>query len=184
IFICVDLEAWESDQEKILELGVTTLDLQQLPTYPNCKPWDLLEHMVYKHYIIDKNRKKKNKKFSRSCPHMFLFGESQKRSSQWLSTKYNKEVPKGTSLKDRPIVLVGHGLPNDERYLATLGIYPRSWPNLVGTIDTQGIARGESFPLNLERMFDRFRVPTPCAHNAGNDAAYTMHALLIFALYK
>ncbi|KAK7534763.1 uncharacterized protein J3D65DRAFT_542499, partial [Phyllosticta citribraziliensis] len=176
-FLCVDLEAWEFDQGRILELGVTTLDLQQLPTYPNCNPWDLLEHMVYEHYIIDKNRRKKNKKFSRSCPHMFLFGESQTRSSQWLSARYNKAVPKGLSTKDRPIVLVGHGLPNDERYLATLGIHPRSWPNLVGIIDTQGIAQGESFPLNLERMLDRFRMPTPCAHNAGNDAAYTMHAL-------
>lgn len=184
VFLCMDLEAWEFDCKTILELGVTTLDLQKLPAYPNCNPWDLLHHMVYEHYIIEENRRRKNKKYSRSCPHMFLFGKSRNQSSGWLSYKYNKKFPNEASIKDRPIVLVGHGLPNDEKYLASLGIHPRRWPNLVGIIDTQGIAQGESFPLNLGRMLDRFRVPTPCAHNAGNDAAYTMHALLIFALYK
>ncbi|KAK8201054.1 hypothetical protein BKA81DRAFT_364988 [Phyllosticta paracitricarpa] len=184
VFMCLDLEAWEHKQDFILEVGLTILDLQKVSTYPHCKPWELLEHLDYQHYIVKRHRHRINKVYSRGCPNMFLFGESTVNSAQQIATKLNKGIAREKNFSDRPIVLVGHDFPSDERYLETIGVSARNWRNTVGIVDTKKIAEMESFPGKLERMLDRFRVPTPCAHNAGNDAAYTMHALLLFALYR
>ncbi|KAK8244849.1 hypothetical protein HDK77DRAFT_482075 [Phyllosticta capitalensis] len=181
LFICVDLEAHEFRQKVILELGVATLDLNDLRSYPNCDPWSLLTKVAYKHYIVQEHKHVKNRKFAVSCPNRFLFGDSEMEPGKEIAKKYKRFPETDTT---RPVVLVGHSLSSDIKYLDSLGVKTRAWPNLIGTIDTQKLAAKVEYPLNLGKLLAEFGLPVKFPHNAGNDAAFTMHALLLFALFK
>jgi hypothetical protein len=70
----------------------------------------------------------------------------------------------------RNVLLVGHNIDSDVRYLEdTIGFNVVSIPSIIAVIDTQQLAR---------RVFN-FR------HNGGNDAVYTLKALMhLFCSYQ
>jgi len=95
-----------------------------------------------------------------------------------LSQAADISTPKQTQA--RSVVFVGHGLGNDDSYLSTLGFDTRNARNIVHKIDTQTIAGGsKKKSIGLKKLLQRLDLEHKNLHNAGNDAAYTLQALLL-----
>ncbi|KAI5203602.1 hypothetical protein E4T39_04098 [Aureobasidium subglaciale] len=136
----------------------------------------------------------------------FLFGAVEHRVPLTAIQPYLKLQP------DRLYILVGHALHHDIEKLAhTLGYELRNESNVVAIVDTYALAQqcrmtlpgrlsklwkflvnsglGDATPADVIRLFS----PKPhtadldfeskhAFHNAGNDAFYSMHTLLMLAL--
>lgn len=85
----------------------------------------------------------------------------------------------------RNVVLVFHDASQDLAYLDKLGCSMDFFENILETVDTrnmhQFIARGQN-PTKLETVLDSLGIPWQHLHNAGNDALYTMRAMVALAL--
>lgn len=86
--------------------------------------------------------------------------------------------------EERNVVLLGHDPAQDIAYLEQLGYDPldrSKLPNLVEILDTASLYRAwkrEANPRALGAVLYVFDVPAWHLHNAGNDARYTLQALL------
>ncbi len=85
----------------------------------------------------------------------------------------------------RNIVLVFHDASSDLAYLDKLGCSMDFFENILETVDTrnmhQFIVRGQN-PTKLETVLDSLEIRWQHLHNAGNDALYTMRAMVALAL--
>ena len=85
------------------------------------------------------------------------------------------------------IVLVGHGLSGDIKSLRHLGIDIYGLPNMCETVDTKDLhshLRKTDNGVSIKSLLSEFGLPYRYLHNAGNDAVYTMQALLAIILQK
>lgn len=96
-----------------------------------------------------------------------------------------QRVLEGTNEEDkRAIVLVGHDFSNDIRYMRNLGYDVTNLSSLskhAPILDTQGMYRvmkGDKDPAKLAKLLEEIDVMPWGLHNAGNDARYTMEALI------
>jgi len=75
VFIAIDLEAWERDNNLITEVGIAVLDTQRIRTVPpgrNGKNWfDLISA---RHIRVKENAWARNERFVLGCPDRFNFG--------------------------------------------------------------------------------------------------------------
>lgn len=78
----------------------------------------------------------------------------------------------------RKIVLVGHGLKNEVAFLKNLTFDLYSAPNLVAIVDTQSIGFSKN-QLGLKKLCQAVGIEPQSLHNAGNDAAYTLRAMIL-----
>lgn len=83
----------------------------------------------------------------------------------------------------RDIIVVGHGLGHDNRYLQSLEFSLDSVVNIIGDIDTQKLARPKP-PIGLKTLLAALEIEAVNLHNAGNDAVYTMQAFVKIAKLK
>lgn len=88
----------------------------------------------------------------------------------------------------RDIVLVGHGMPADLAALAELGLDVQGELQAVAVVDTRRVAEelmrldfGSQGP-SLAKLLEHLQCPIGKMHNAGNDAAFAMRAMLALAL--
>ncbi len=84
----------------------------------------------------------------------------------------------------RNIVLVGHDLRMDLECLHRLGFDPTKVTGYIQTIDTADLWRAfkrDFLSRNLEAIMADLGLQAWDAHNAGNDAAYTLQALIVLA---
>lgn len=85
----------------------------------------------------------------------------------------------------RNIVFVGHDVGADIAYLRQLGYDPSNLSNLVDTVDSATMyrfLRREPNPRSLGSILAELDITGWNLHNAGNDAVYTMQAMLAIAL--
>jgi hypothetical protein len=75
-------------------------------------------------------------------------------------------------------VLVGHALKNEVPYLHNLDFELPEAPNVVWRFDTDrlGVNKGG---IGLGRLCKAVGLDSTALHNAGNDAAYTLRAMLL-----
>ncbi|KAK3641883.1 hypothetical protein LTR56_000041 [Elasticomyces elasticus] len=134
-----------------------------------------------------------NYAFSKDRVHGFMFGDTT-RVVEALPAAIIKDalhIPQSSSYPDidgRKIVLVGHAIHNELRIMEGHGINIDDLPTVIGTLDTpRTFGRG----ISLEDLLVSLGLPLPrnsvgtavSFHNAGNDAHYTLRALLAL-LYK
>lgn len=193
IFICVDVEAYERNHARITELGfafLDTADLNGLAPGKNGHSW--IDAIRCKHFRISENKHLINKAFILGCPDQFQFGESEfisiRNAPQIIASCFKPPYfnPNG-SVDDakRNIILVGHDLPSDVDYLRKIGYDVTNLPNLRENIDTSSMYRAlrrETNPRNLGSCLADLSLTGWWLHNAGNDAAYTMQAMVAIAL--
>jgi hypothetical protein len=193
VFICIDCEAYERDQAKVTEIGVAVLDMRDLW---NIEPFRLSElgpgFIKSAHYRPVEFSKLVNRRFVHGCPKAFGFG-----TSTWVRTidvapilQRIFEDPSRISIAAhasditseplRDVVVVGHGLGNDDKYLRTLGFSFRYMPNVIGVTDTQRLASTRT-QVGLKKLLAALQIEAINLHNAGNDAVYTMQALVKMA---
>lgn len=194
VFICIDCEAYERAQHLITEIGVSVLDpkaLKDIDPGSDGSAWfGAIRHAhlrpnEYKHLV--------NKAFVKGCPDKFNFGKTDfiklADAGKILQRIFanpgriheacdiDVELSSKTNTK---IVLVGHALAGDTKYLRRVGFSPN---NVVAHMDTQKLARASKKDSpGLKRLLLALDINAQNLHNAGNDAAYTMQALVGLAV--
>jgi DNA polymerase III alpha subunit (gram-positive type) len=85
----------------------------------------------------------------------------------------------------RNIILVGHDIMTDVNYLKKIGYDPSNLSNLQELIDTSHMYRAfkrEPHPRNLGSILASLDIAGWYLHNAGNDAVYTLQAMVGIAI--
>jgi len=190
VFVCVDLEAFEFSQEKITEVGVSILDSRHvLGTDPAPDGSHWLSKINTRHMIIKEHKHLVNKRFVHGCPDKFNFGASElvslKDIRNTLIELFNNPTSESLRASDngsRKLILVGHGLSNDTAYLNKLKFAPHAKGNILQDVDTQRFVGTKKTTVGLSKLMAGLGVEPENLHNAGNDAAYTMQALVLITV--
>jgi len=81
----------------------------------------------------------------------------------------------------RPVVLVFHDSASDIKFLEVLEYDVGVAKNVLEIVDTRDMYQHglkASQPAGLERVLAELNIPSRYLHNAGNDAVYTMQAMI------
>ncbi|KIE02809.1 QDE-2-interacting protein, partial [Metarhizium majus ARSEF 297] len=184
-FICVDIEAIEVAPNPVSEIGIAVLNSEHLkgiaagPSGANW--WDFIEahHVRVKEYagLV-------NYRFVQGCPNNFDFGTSVFPRRAELVDTINATFAKYAN-GAHDVVLVGHDIKSDIKYLSTIGFPIDQLPGLIGNVDTQAIYRawkdGTKSP-SLGSVLVDLDIRYKNLHNAGNDAVYTLRAMVAIAV--
>ncbi|KAF2227471.1 hypothetical protein BDZ85DRAFT_3872 [Elsinoe ampelina] len=188
VFMAIDIEACETDQSKITEVGIAMLDTRvtrRISPGEGAAAWTAT--ILARHYITKDFIELENTKYVKGgepgTKQDFAYGTSQVISIGKLKNWFRYDLghppyPDGDVKERRPIVLVGHGMQNDLKYLEAMKIRLESDANVVEKIDTQDLCSYRSLPASLEAMLSQLGIDTTASHNAGNDAARTLEALV------
>jgi hypothetical protein len=190
VFVCIDLEAYEFAQEKITEVGVSILDSRHVVgTDPGPDGMEWLSKITTRHLIIKEFKHLVNKRFVHGCPDKFNFGKSEivplSRVHNTLTQLFANPSSGSTLASDgglRKLILVGHGLSNDTAYMSKLKFDPHAKGNIIQDVDTQKFVGTKKQTVGLSRLMAGLGVNPENLHNAGNDAAYTLQALLLMTV--
>ena len=202
VFVCVDVEAWERDHQKITEVGIATLDTRVLVKIaPGVDGKDWRSKIRARHFRIKENAHLVNSEFVSGCPDRFYFGKSELISAKDApsivsacfhppfsarpsedSTDDVADLLENVDLNEqRNIIYLGHSTQGDTTYLQQLGFNPLELTNIVETLDSAKLYRvwhRDMQATKLGNILYDFDIPGFSLHNAGNDAVYTVQAML------
>lgn len=201
IIISFDVEAWEMSPNPITEVGIATLDTRDLKGIaPGRVGTDWQKLIRARHFRILEHAQHKNGRFVDGCPEHFEFGASEFVSkdsiAQVLATCFKHPFSKPPSsstppdddddlTEERNIVLLGHDITQDINYLAQLGFNVTARKHLLEAMDTLAMHRAYTHDPNgraLGAILGDFDLLGWHLHNAGNDAVYTLWAMLAIAV--
>ena len=157
VFISVDIEAAERNHSCITEIGISTLDTNDLlDVAPGPGGGEWMTRIKARHFRIKEYLHVVNKEFVQGCADKF---EKQFGASEFISindaTKviascfrppFSGVLLEGNVIAEDPqvkrkIVLVGHNTSTDVEYLRTLGYDINNLSNLLEILDTADIFR-------------------------------------------
>ncbi|KAK1066909.1 hypothetical protein LTR74_006784 [Friedmanniomyces endolithicus] len=199
VIIAVDVEAYERSPKTITEVGVATLDTRDLrgeATGPNGENW--FKHIRGRHFRVAEYKNLRNHEFVEGCPDKFRaeFGTSEFVPKDELPSmltscfhqpfsKRNATHTDSTAEEKRTIVLLGHDINQDITYLHSIGCSVLNRSNLAEVLDTATMFKSytrDNNATSLGRVLYHFDIDGWSLHNAGNDAVYTMQAMLAIAV--
>ena len=165
VFVCIDVEAWEKDQSIVTEIGVSTLDtndLTQLPPGEGGRNW--MTAIRPRHFRIIEHKSFINQEFIAGCADRFEkdFGTSSfislNEAPQVIASCFREPFSVSYRMKSnnfpassdslhyalsqedphtkRNIVLVGHDVRSDIEYMRRIGYDISNLSNLLEAIDT------------------------------------------------
>jgi hypothetical protein len=150
--------------------------------------------MQHLHLRPNEYRKLVNRRYVKGCPDGFNFGESAfiplGDAGKILQRIFNDpsriqeacDFDRVIADVEPTIMLVGHDLKSDTDYLKKLGFTPS---HVAGKFDTQRLARiSKKSPPGLAKLLAALSINATNLHNAGNDAAYTLQALVGVAVQE
>lgn len=161
---------------------------------PGRRANEWFEHIRAKHLRISEHAHHINTDFVNGCPDKFRFGSSKfvslEEAPKVIEALFRHPFGRDISIYDdqvhssdmkRNIVFVGHDAQNDTSYLRQLGYDPIELTNLIEVMDTALMHRAlVRAPNNrsLGQVLYELEISGWNLHNAGNDAVYTMQAML------
>lgn len=196
VFVCVDVEAYERDHSKITEIGIATLDTNDLLQVAPGKDGEHWRSKIQtRHFRIAEYAHLVNSEFVAGRPGSFFFGQSEFVSREDAPASVAKcfeppfcgkpiqsisaeELDKGGK---RSLIFLGHNSLADVKYLQDIGFDPLSLPNLLEAQDSASLFRvwqRQEQPSKLAKILEEFGIDQFGLHNAGNDAAYTVQGFL------
>ncbi|EAW09765.1 uncharacterized protein ACLA_039810 [Aspergillus clavatus NRRL 1] len=202
IFISIDVECNERCHEQVTEVGISTLDTLDLAgVSPGANAVNWTSRIRSRHMRVREYGHVVNHQFVSGCPGNFEFGESEWVRMEALAKtvqacfqppySWGSGDIDGVRLGDPPeykrqqrsLVLVGHNTSMDVRYLQNLGIqvFENIATGFLESIDTAELhrhMRGESSQRSLGGMLQELGIIGWYLHNGGNDARYTLEALV------
>ena len=195
IYIAVDVEAYERVPHPITEVGIATLDTRDLQGHaPGINGRDWQQFIRARHFRIQEynNANYVNKDFVEGCPDKFEFGDSEfigedkicKAVADCFKEPYSGPAAAATEDtlgEKRNLILVGHDTSQDINYLRKLGFSVSNCSNIIDTMDTAAMFRAYTHDPNarsLGNVLYEFDLAGWNLHNAGNDAVYTLWAML------
>lgn len=180
VFICVDVEAYEKMDRPITEVGISTLDTNDLVGLPPGeigKCW--MKQIRSRHFRIKETAHLSNSEFVAGCADHF---EPEFGQSEWVSFKdapqviascfcppYSRpeilaEAPTSsydeapTAITDerdnqkRRLILVGHDITMDINYLRKLGYEVSNISNVIESLDTANLYRAWKHEQNPSKL--------------------------------
>ncbi|KAK9332968.1 hypothetical protein V1520DRAFT_352370 [Lipomyces starkeyi] len=166
VFIAVDIEVYELNHKCVTEIGVAILDLRKGNT-KDAKP-------VGRHLRVKEYMHLKNGKFVEDASEKFEFGKSEiltlKECANQVKTVFEEIGDKA--------IFVGHDGANDVRYLRQIGADLPEDLLMADTLTLWKVGHGEDGPSTLGRLLIEYDISSWNLHNAGNDAYYTVQALM------
>ncbi|KAM0292562.1 hypothetical protein ACHAO9_002877 [Fusarium lateritium] len=185
VFVCVDVEAIEIRPNPISEIGFAILDTRDIKGvdpgvvgrgwWPKIKAYHL---RVYEYAGL------RNHRFVKGCPDCFDFGTSIfPHESQVGEAIMNILTPFLDA--ERSVIVVGHDVKQDINYFNEMGIDLRLLAGLIEPVDTQQIHQawcGSTNGRGLIAVLNDLNIQSRNLHNAGNDAYYTICAMIGIAL--
>lgn len=164
MFLAVDVEAYEYDHSVLLEVGISALTLTQTHTI---------------HLIIGDNHDFRNGRFVPDRKQDFAFGQSMVVSlSQLPDTIY--DFVRDTNIMEQEVVLVGHSVHNDQKWLRDAGIV-FDIKKEVDIAEVEKTLTGDYQPRKLSALGEKYGVVEEGWdgwHNAGNDAHLTLQVAI------
>lgn len=197
VFICVDVEAYERNTKLITEIGIATLDTKDIAAIkPGEGGADWMSVIRARHFRINEHKHLNNVEFVAGCADKFEFGASEfinlKDAPHIVASCFKHPFSKAEETSfgheehpKRNIILVGHDISADISFLQTIGYDVHNLSNLVETADTAFMWRylkRESNPRNLGSILAELGIIGWNLHNAGNDAVYTLQAMIAIAI--
>lgn len=191
IFIAFDVEAWERSPHPITEIGVATLDTRDLTKQvPGTFGENWYEAVRARHFRIEEYKSYINSDFVSGCPDRFDFGTSEFISKactvpelvkcfKWPYSAAN--IDPEDEEERRNIILVGHDINADISYFRQMGFDVLNIGGKIDVVDTAELYRvytRDPNPRNLAHILSEFDITGWNLHNAGNDAVFTLFAML------
>lgn len=96
-------------------------------------------------------------------------------------------TPKWPSGKPRKVVIVGHGVDGDIAFLYGIDVDVYDLPGLLEIVDNQRMQQHRCKyhdPQKLGVVLSNLNIPSCYLHNGGNDAVYTLQAMLSVAVIQ
>ncbi|QUC19760.1 uncharacterized protein UV8b_04001 [Ustilaginoidea virens] len=184
-FVSIDLEAHEDQPGFPTEVGIAVLNTHKIdgvdPGPAGLCWWRFIEahHLRVREFAGHVNRR-----YVQGCPDQFQFGASVIVPAADLVDALRVILSSYADGK-QDVILAGHGLTADISCLDRIGLSAEGLPGVLGTVDTQALhqawADGDR-PRNLERVLQDLCVRCSWLHNAGNDAVFTLRALIAMAV--
>lgn len=191
IFISIDVEVNERCHTEVTEIGISTLDTRELiGLAPGQRGEEWQSRIKSRHLRVEEYAHHVNRLYVRGCPDNFDFGTSEWVSSDDISTTVQNSFAHptffdGPDKKPRPLVLVGHSLDADIQYLQLANVEmveessgASKFADRIDTASSFQLIRGELEPRSLGAVIYELGMTGWNLHNAGNDARYTLQALV------
>ncbi|PWW73556.1 hypothetical protein C7212DRAFT_332041 [Tuber magnatum] len=207
VFVSIDVEAFEHNHNIITEVGISILDTVGLPP-PRGNPADretvlrvirdnfglasapprrsdaIIDLITSHHFRVSEHRNMRNGQFVTDAADLFMFGDSEFVSLGQLPERIAECFRYyGNKGEKRRIVLVGHDVKTDVDFLMAVGYDVSNIADLE-VIDTTCMWKavmGDHQSKGLGPMLYDLGVDFRHLHNAGNDATYTLQALVKMA---
>ncbi|KAI0542260.1 hypothetical protein GGR58DRAFT_526336 [Xylaria digitata] len=187
-FVCVDVEAYEKDARVVTEIGLAVLDTEDIvDTCPGEKGENWFSLVQAYHFRIKERRYIVNSEYVQGCPEAFDFGESQVIPNKDINKAVGRVIGDKNSEDERPVIIVGHDIRQDLKYLTMIGYNPWGIPQIVDEVDTKDMFRRMERGLHgrsLAMICTELGIPGRNYHNAGNDAVYTLRAMITMAVKR
>ncbi|CAI7678735.1 unnamed protein product [Penicillium pancosmium] len=202
IIFSVDVEWKERNATHVTEIGISILDTQELRGHhPGLHGAKWMSKIRSHHLRVSEYRFHINKEFCPGCPNNFNYGESEfidsanlgKRIDDFFSPPYDgSPIDHSPESKKRNLIYLGHDIKQDLEQLAAAGSETFrkilfNGPEVIfeEMLDTASLyqdLRNDAQITSVENMMSGLNTWTRDLHNGGNDARYTMMALIIIAL--
>ncbi|KAJ5492842.1 hypothetical protein N7539_001588 [Penicillium diatomitis] len=211
IFISIDAEWKEFNSSQITELGISTLDTVDIRSIaPGSHGEKWTSFIRSHHFRISEYTTWCNRKYVKGCPHKFAFGFSRVVSERLIGDRLDEffaslsgsgpgsanvqgkkgaASTKSTAFPRRKLILVGHDPHGDIKIFADRSPLFQSLSTdrengFLEVLDTQKLYRhfcSDRCDRSLENMLRGLGIKYQHLHNAGNDARFTLEALLRMA---
>ncbi|KAL5326879.1 hypothetical protein ACEPPN_004568 [Leptodophora sp. 'Broadleaf-Isolate-01'] len=197
VFVCIDVEAYERNTRIVTEIGIATLDTNDLKSLaPGEGGAEWMKKIRARHFRINEHKHYNNTDFVAGCADRFEFGDSEfinlRDAPHIISTCFKppfsgpgQVAADGDGQPKRNIILVGHDVGADINFLQSIGYDVLNLSNLLEQADTAIMWRylkREANPRNLGSILADLGIIGWNLHNAGNDAVYTLQAMIGIAI--
>ncbi|KAI9827965.1 MAG: hypothetical protein M1826_006161 [Phylliscum demangeonii] len=200
IFAAFDVELDERNSSVVTEVGIATLDARDVfgaLAGEHGQGWS--QRAEVRHLRIRESAHIVNKDFVSGCPDRFEFGTSEFVSEQTVGALVQRMLADlgrapvmarsfgatQVRLPPRPLVVVGHSINGDVAILKHLGCDLLALDQLVAVVDVAEMDRhlgGYAEKRMLATIIHDLGMIGWNLHNAGNDAGYTLMAMVRLAL--
>ncbi|KAF3017891.1 hypothetical protein E8E14_013055 [Neopestalotiopsis sp. 37M] len=175
VFVAIDAETLQTFEEIVpdqqLHLGVSILSTRALRDFILApSPTEVIANVIRSYqFTVGES------KYSRRAVRKFLFGESESIPLSDVKSRVESIIPSGD------IITVFHGAQYDVKALNLFQIDLRP----ICVIDTVKAAQHPlhlHYRLSLENLLNKLAIPNIDLHIAGNDAHFTLRALLMLVV--
>ncbi|KAH6687142.1 hypothetical protein F5X68DRAFT_261383 [Plectosphaerella plurivora] len=195
VIVSIDIEVAEGSSSTVYEIGISILDTRELAKVAPGEEGRAWFALIKSHHLLTYEwRACRNSKYVKGCPDMFNFGISETPMEADLPKRLMAIIkqhiyPDGVNDNDwelhRPLVVIGHGFSSDTAFLKNMGVDLRDIYSFGTVIDTQHIDQITNDivqPRSLSTLLNELVIKHSYLHNAGNDATYTLQALITMAV--